>query len=97
MGRRDVRQIGRCSAFPLLLALSLKRSAGRDVELQLHGTIDGSMQDVGVESIRLGDLRVQFLLGNVTERDAKFVTQRGKCTTLRCQFGKITREVLDEI
>jgi len=81
--RRGVRQIGGCSAFSFLLALSLKGCTGIDVELQLHSTIYGGMQGVGVEGSGLGDLLVQPLLDSVTERDAKFVTQLGKCTTLR--------------
>jgi hypothetical protein len=80
-----------------LLALSVKRHAGRDVELQLYSTIDGGMQGVRVKSIRLSNLRVQPLLNSVTECDAKLVTQLGKCTTLGYQFGKITCQVLDEI
>jgi hypothetical protein len=75
----------------------LKRCPGRDVELQVYSTIDGGMQGVGVKSIRLSNLRVQPLLDSVTECDAKFVTQLGKCTTLGSQFGKITCQVLDEI
>ena len=68
---RDIRQIGRWSPFSLLFALSLKRRAGRDVELQLYNTIDGGMQGVGVKSICLSNLRVQPLLDSVTECDAK--------------------------
>jgi len=41
---RDVRQIGRCSSFSLLFALSSKRRTGRDVKIQLYSTIGGMLE-----------------------------------------------------
>jgi len=75
---RDIGQIGRCSSFSLLLALSLKHRAGRDVELRLYNMINGGMQGVAVKSTHLSDLHIQPLLDSITECDAKFVTQLGK-------------------
>ena len=83
---RNIRQIRRCSSFSFLLALSLKRRAGRDVELQLYNIINGGMQGVAVKSIHLSDLHIQPLLDSITECDVKFVTQLGKGTMLGSLF-----------